>query len=110
MLGENGYVLTASWPTADMEKYDDKILDTIEGFDKVEEDLKNILKATRIIPKKAMIYVIPPELEKYSNLPKHLERHLNVEVVVYATDDPDIYDPENKAKAARFGRPGICLE
>ena len=110
MLGENGYVSAASWPAADKETYDAEILDTMDRFDKVEEDIKNILKVTKVIPKKAMIYVIPSELEKYSNLPKHLERHLNIEVVVYATDDAEIYDPDNKAKAARFGRPGIYLE
>jgi len=109
-LGEEGYVSTASWPTVDLEKYNEKILDTMGKFLKVEEDIKNILKATKIIPKKAMIYVIPLELEKYSKLPRYLERHLNVEAVVYATNDPNRYDPENKAKAARMGRPGIYLE
>ena len=68
------------------------------------------MKATKISPEKALIYVAPPELELYSRLPSYLRRRLDIEAVVYATDDPTTYDPGNRAKAARMGRPGIHLE
>ena len=59
---------------------------------------------------KAVIYVVPSELETYSRLPSYLKRWLDIEAVVYATNDPNKYDPNDKAKAARAGRPGIYLE
>ncbi len=110
ILGEESYVSTASWPIVDCEGYDKEILHVMDKYNEVEEDIKNIMKATNISPKKIVIYIIPPELEKYSKLPAYLKRRLDVDIVVYATDDPNKNDPENRAKAAKKGRPAIYLE
>lgn len=110
ILGEEGYVSIAYWPKINMAKYDEKILDIIKSYKKIEEDIKKIMKATKMTPTKAIIYVIPTELEKYEELKVYLKRRLKIETFIYATNDPNKYDPKNKAKSAKMGRPGIYLE
>lgn len=109
-MGETPYVSVSPWPNVKPEKYSEKVLETISFYEKIETDIKNIIKATKMSPKKAVIYVFPPELEKCLDLPSYLKRNLNLEAVVYATNDPNKFDPKDKSKSTRMGRPGIHLE
>jgi len=54
--------------------------------------------------------VISSELEKFKEFGTYLKQHMNIDATIYATNDVSKYDPENKAEAARIGRPGIYLE
>jgi leucyl-tRNA synthetase len=110
ILGERDYVSVTPWPKIEHIKYDTKVLQTMSSYQKIEEDIKKIIKATKHIPKKAFIYVIPPEKEIYKELEDYLKRRLKIDVSIYALNDPKKYDPKNKAKQTKRERPGIYLE
>ena len=50
---------------------------------------------------KVYVYVIPKELELYKNMEG---------ISVYAVNDKNKYDPENKAGKAKPGKPAVYLE
>jgi len=110
LLKENGYVSVAAWPTVCPEKYHRKVLETINSYRKILGDIRKIEIVTKKAAERVYIYVIPSELEKFKELSSYLRRYMNVDVTIYATNDPSRYDPKNKAKTARIGRPGIYLE
>jgi leucyl-tRNA synthetase len=110
IIGENNYVSVTSWPKTHFEEHHKKILEVIEKYDNIAEDIKNISKVLRTPVKKAFIYIIPPELSMYKDLASFLKKRLNIDVTLYANNNPNRYDPQNKAKQARKGRPGIYLE
>ncbi len=108
-LGKKGFASTTSkWP--EIEKYDKQVLETMESYKKIAWDVEKIKGIAKNPVKKAFIYVIPPELEKFRELPSYLKRHVNLEVSVFSSSDPSKYDPKLKSKAAKPGRPGIYLE
>jgi len=109
-LKENGYVSVAGWPTVCPEKYHREVLEAINSYQTILEDIKKIEIVAKRTTKIVYIYVIPSELEKFKELTSYLKRYMNVDVTIYATNDPSRYDPKNKAKTARIGRPGIYLE
>jgi leucyl-tRNA synthetase len=110
IIGEDSYVSVTSWPKIHSEEYYKKTLEVMEKYDEIAEDIKKISKVLRTPVKKAFIYIIPPELSIYKELATLLKRRLNIDVTLYANNNPNKYDPQNKAKQARKGRPGIYLE
>jgi hypothetical protein len=110
IIGEDSYVSVTSWPKINSEEYYKKTLEVMEKYDEIAEDIKKISKVLRTPVKKAFIYIIPPELSIYKELATLLKRRLNIDVTLYANNNPNKYDPQNKAKQARKGRPGIYLE
>ena len=54
------------------------------------------------------LYVLPNDLEFY-NL-KDISRRTNKEIAIYKVNDKDKYDPENKSKKAKPGKPAIYIE
>jgi leucyl-tRNA synthetase len=107
-LGQKNFASTTNWP--EIQKYDNKILETMEAYKKIASDIEKIKIIAKTTLKKAFIYVIPPELEKFKELPPYLKKHVNLEVSVFSSNDPSKYDPKLKSKAAKLGRPGIYLE
>jgi leucyl-tRNA synthetase len=110
VVGEKMFASTTSWPQIDREQYNEEVLNIVEKYEEIVEDIRKIIKVTRIAPKKAYLYVIPPELEKYKEIYYYMHYHMNMKVMVYATNNRQKYDPEHKTKAARPGRPGIYIE
>ena len=53
---------------------------------------------------------VPSEKEIYSNNLKEVEKRTGLKTEVYAVNDKNKHDPENKSKKARPGKPGIYLE
>ena len=58
--------------------------------------------------KKVYIYTLPNESEFYNV--DNIRRRTEKEVVVYKVNDKDKFDPENKSKKAKPGKPAIYLE
>ena len=79
--------------------------------EKYSGHVKNILekvesKGEKV--KKVYLYVVPFELEKI--VEKKIKEKINKEVKIYSVKDPKKFDPENKAKKAKPGMPGVYLE
>jgi hypothetical protein len=51
---------------------------------------------------------MPNELEMYDS--GKLSKKIGREVIVFAVNDKNKYDPENKSKKAKPGRPAVLVE
>jgi leucyl-tRNA synthetase len=105
-LGNDGFISIAEWPKVDK---------SMLKKDTPEEDLNSniIVQVKPILEKiqdknKVYLYVMPFEKEKVDV--EVISEAIEKEVEVWATNEKDKHDPENKAKKARPGMPGIYLE
>ena len=57
---------------------------------------------------KIYLYVLPHELGQYNA--DVLTRRVGKEVLIFAVNDSDKYDPQGKAGKVKPGRPGIYIE
>ena len=60
--------------------------------------------------KKVFVHSLPAEKEIYKNAKEIIEKRTGLNVSVYAVNDKDKYDPENKSKKTKPGKPAIYLE
>lgn len=81
-----------------------------EFLKQVINDVKAILKLVKIIPKKIYLYVIPKDLDLIKEGIEFFEREFNAKFSVYAVNDKNKYDPQNKAQKAKPGKPAIFVE
>ena len=58
--------------------------------------------------KKIYLYVLPKELDNYNE--EELTERIHKEVKVFAVNDKNKHDPENKSKKAKPNKPGIYVE
>ena len=109
-IGGKKFVTTSNWPIADGKKIDEKV-EKEEGLvNKTLSDIFHILKIIKKKPKKIILYVIPLELKIFKDMEQDLSKEFKVGVEIHAVDDKDKYDPENKSKKVKPGRPGIYIE
>ena len=109
--GKKKLISLESWPKYDEKKIDDKIEASELLVETTIKDIRNILKLIKFEPKRIVIYCIPKEKEIYNENSKQIERALpNLEIDIYAVNDKDKYDPENKSKKCKPGKPAIYLE
>ena len=110
-LDGKGFVSLAKWPVSDEKKINERLEELDKSFDKTIDDINQILKLLDEKGKeikKIYLYVLPNELEIYS--PDKLSKMFGKNVFVYAVNDKSKYDPENKSKKVKPGRPGIFVE
>jgi leucyl-tRNA synthetase len=100
-LGNKGFIAVEKWLVANEKKIDKKFEKEDEAVEKLKSDINNIQKILNKESAKVYVYVMPFELELYQNIPG---------INVYAVNDKKKYDPENKSKKAKPGKPGIYLE
>ena len=111
-IGNKGFISLASWAVCD----ESKINDMFEKQEQINQNtISDIMNIIGIVKekekknvKKVYLYVIPNELllfdeTKFSN-------KIGREVRVFGVNDKKKYDPDNKAKKAKPGRPGIYVE
>ena len=72
-----------------------------EMVSKLKSDINNIKKILNKENAKVYVYVLPNELSLYKSVEW---------AEVFAVNDKNKYDPENKSKKVKPGRPGIYLE
>jgi leucyl-tRNA synthetase len=111
-ISGKGFISLAQWPKFDVKKIDDKLEEEEKQAVKVVDDIKYILKLMeekqKKKGKKVFVYVLPQEKRNYSG--KVIGKELGLEVKVFAVNDKDKYDPEEKSKKVKPGRPGIFVE
>ena len=100
-LGNKNFITLEKWPISDEKKIDEKFEKQDEAVKKLKSDIENIKKLTGKKGAKIYVYVLPNELEIYKDVGG---------VEVFVVNDKKKYDPENKSKKVKPGKPGIYLE
>jgi leucyl-tRNA synthetase len=108
-IGNKKFISLEKWPVADEKKIDEKFEEQEKQVEKIVEDINNILRIVGA-KKKVSIYTIPNEKEIYFSSVDLIKKKTNLDVRVFAVNDKSKYDPENKAKKAKPGKPAIYLE
>ena len=110
--GKN-FVSTAEWPVADESKIDEKIEKEEKLIEQTIEDINHVLKIVKEKGKNAtklFIYVLPNEKKSFLENLDLIKNKINLSVEIFAVNDKNKHDPENKSKKVKPGRPGIYLE
>lgn len=111
-LGNKSFISLESWPKADESKIDEKFEEIEKSLDKTVEDIFNVInivkQKTGKEPNKVYLYVLPNEVESFDA--GELSRKISKELKVFAVNDKNKYDPENKSSKAKPGKPGIFVE
>ena len=97
----------------DKNEIDKNLKEQEKKVDKLADDINNIVKIVKSKGKdaiKVFIYVIPKEIEIYKNGKEKIEKKTNLKVEIFANNDKNKYDPENKSSRAAFGKPALFLE
>ena len=100
-LGHKKFISVDKWPKTDEKKINEKFEKQDEAVEKLKSDVNNIKKILKKEDAKIYVYVMPNEVETYKDVEG---------IKVFAVNDKKKYDPENKAKKAKPGKPGIYLE
>ena len=112
-IGNKGFISAENWPEADLKKIDENLEREEHAVEKLSEDIHNIIKLIREKGdevNKIFIYTLPNEKQAYANNLDLIKKKIGVDVELYAVNDKDKYDPENKSKKVKPGRPGIYAE
>ncbi len=106
-----------SWPSIEREKIDEQLEKIFDSMDRTIKDLNTVKKLKSATLKSGAagincyLYVLSDkEKEVYTEAKEHLKVATGSnEIFVYKTDDPNIYDPENRASRAKPFKPAIFI-
>lgn len=108
-LGNKPFISLEKWPVADEKKINEKLEEQEKAVENLVGDINNVLKIVGE-KNKVSIYVIPKEKEIYEDAAEIIRKKTNLDVNIYSVNDKNKYDPENKSKKAKLGKPAIYLE
>ncbi len=113
-IGNKPFLTLASWPVFDEKKINPHFAQQDKAVEQFTSDMQHVLslfeEKERRKPKKGYVYVLPQEKEWYlSAISKLTETH-GLELTLYVVTDQKKYDPQEKAKKVKPGKPGIYLE
>jgi leucyl-tRNA synthetase len=106
-IGHENFISLSEWPKAEevrinnkkVSDINDKIISLINNFrEKIEKSEK----------KKVYIYVMPFEINKFDK--EKIFKESNFSIEIFAVNDSNKYDPEEKAKKAKPNMPSIYFE
>jgi leucyl-tRNA synthetase len=100
-IGNKSFISLEKWPIADESKINKKFEIQEDAIKKLKSDIEQIKKITGKTEAKIYVYVLPNEFEIYKNIK---------EIKLFLVNDPEKYDPENKSKKVKPGKPGIYIE
>jgi leucyl-tRNA synthetase len=110
-MGKKGFISSEKWPEFDNEKVDEEVLKLEDSFIRLTEDVRQVVKLAGKNNKLYLYVVSEKELKHLEEGRKFLKQELGFkEVNVYLITNTERYDPEEKAKRAKFGKPGIYVE
>ncbi len=110
-IGNKNFVSLSDWPKVDEKKINEKFEKEDFAKDKIVSDILNIIKILedrKEKREKVFVYVLPKELRLYHK--QEISKRVGKEVKVFSVADKNKYDPTNKSKNAKPGKPGIYLE
>lgn len=108
-IGNEAFISVQEWPKFDEDKINDEIEKEEQVIEKTVSDIRNILQLVKEQPKKLFLYCIPPEKKLFEDNKAVLGK-VGLEVNIFAVNDKDKYDPQNKTGKAKPGKPAIYLE
>ena len=108
-FGNKSFISDEEWPSFNKGKIDENLEKEEQLTEKIVEDINNILK---IVGRKqnVYVYVLPKDLPLYSSQTNEIEKRTGLNTRVFAVNDSEKYDPENKSKKVKPGKPGIYIE
>jgi len=113
-LGNKSFISLEKWPVADEKKINPELEEQERAVDKLGDDILNIVKIIferdNKKVEKAYVYAIPPEKKMYEENTENLKKKTGLDVIVFAVNDKNKIDPENKAGKAKPGKPAIFLQ
>ncbi len=101
------FISLEKWPVADEKKIDENFEKQEKATDNLVNDINNVLKIVGQ-KEKVFIYTLPKEKEFYSE--EEIKKRTNLDAKIFSVADKNKYDPQNKAKKAKLGKPAIFLE
>jgi leucyl-tRNA synthetase len=104
-LGNKNLISTSAWPKAKSIKKSSK--NTEDLNEKIISQIETILEKVKG-KENIFVYVMPFELGKINK--KTISSRIDKKIEIYATNDKNKHDPENKAKKAHPGMASIYLE
>ena len=107
-LGNKGFISLAEWPEFDERKINDRFDKEDKAKNKLVSDIASILKIIKQKKKNVYVYVIPNELSLYDE--KEIGKRTGKIVNIFSVSDKKKYDPTNKSKNSKPGKPAIFLE
>ena len=108
-LGNKNFISLEKWPEFDEKKINEKLEKQEKYVENLINDINNILKIVGE-KNKVFIYSLPNEKEIYKSEIESIKKRTNLDVFVYAVNDKEKYDPENKSKKAKPEKPAVYLE
>jgi len=109
-LGNKNFISLANWPKANLKKINDKFEKEGEAINNLVFDINTIKQLVKKKFKEIFIYVLPQEKKLYLDNLDFISERVGFDVKIFSVNDKERYDPENKSKKAKFGRPGIYFE
>ena len=104
------FISLEKWPSFDVKKIKNEFEFEDKLIEQTIQDIRSILNIVKIKPKKGYIYCIPKEKKIFEDNKNLFEIELNLKINIFAVNDKNIYDPQNKAKKAKLGKAGIYIE
>ncbi|PIU76145.1 leucine--tRNA ligase [Candidatus Pacearchaeota archaeon CG06_land_8_20_14_3_00_35_12] len=113
-LGNKTFISLEKWPVADEKKINETFEKQEQQVDSLIGDIRNIINIIKEKQnkeaKKIYLYVLPKEFDIYSESLESIKISLNLEVKIFAVNDKQKYDPQNKSGKAKPGKPAIYIE
>jgi len=109
-LGNKKLIFVENWPIYDEKKIDESIEKTEKKVEELCKDINNVsslVKSKGGTFSKVYVYVIPKEEEDYKSNLEIIKKKININIEIYAVNDPKIFDPEQKARKARQEKPAL---
>lgn len=111
-LGNKTFISLESWPIYSEKLIDDNIEKQEQIINNTLLDINNIINLIKEKQKKSVekiyLYTLPNELLIFNE--QKMSEKLGISVKIFAINDKNKYDPENKSKKAKPGKPGIYIE
>jgi leucyl-tRNA synthetase len=106
-LGNKNFISIAEWPKFEEQKEKKKQEDVSE---KIIQNIKHIIDKIAETQKinKIYLYVMPFEIKSVNK--EKLEKAFGKPVEVFAVNDPNKHDPENRSKKSLPGKPAVWVE
>jgi leucyl-tRNA synthetase len=109
-MGNKNFLSAALWPVADEKKINQQFEQQENLVEQLIADINHILGIVREKKSKVYVYVLPKEKILFEDGMEEVKRRTGLEAELFSVDDKKKYDPENKAKKARPGKPALLLE
>lgn len=112
-IGNKSFLSLEQWPAVDESKINENFEKQEQAIEKIVSDINQVVKI--VLDKgtsasKVYLYVMPNEKDWISKEAEFFKEKTGLDVKIFAVNDKDKYDPEEKSKKAKPGKPGIYLE